>query len=70
MSNTPKRRVYAPPEPDDIEEAASMLAEKMDRDSEFEDGFSGLLKAIARAYAHHLNCENEGEELDNDHETA
>ncbi|MCL4237626.1 MAG: hypothetical protein KJ047_05215 [Anaerolineae bacterium] len=65
-----KHRVYYPPEPAEIEEAAALLRQKMDRDSDFEDGFGGLLKAIAKAYANHLNRENGSGVLDNDHETA
>ncbi len=65
-----RHTVYYPPEAGDIEEAAALLRQKMDRDSEFEDGFGGLLKAIAKAYAHHLTRHHEAERLDNDQQTA
>lgn len=65
-----RHTVYYPPEAGEIEEAAALLRQKMDRDSDFEDGFGGLLKAIAKAYANHLNRENGSGALDNDHETA
>lgn len=70
MDKTSKHKVYNPPEPEEIEEAASLLRQKMDRDSDFEDGFSGLLKAIARAYANNLSRESAGGELDNDQQSA
>ena len=65
-----KHITYNPPETADIEKAAALLRQKMNRDSDFEDGFGGLLKAIAKAYAHNLTRENGAGELDNDPETA
>lgn len=69
MSKVTKLRVYCPPEPAALEEAAALLCERLGRDSEFEDGFGSLLKAIAKAYAHHLSREHNGGELDSDHKT-
>lgn len=66
MDKPGKHKVYNPPEPEAIEEAAALLRQKMDRERDFEDGFSGLLKAIARAYANNLSRENAGGALDND----
>ncbi len=69
MSKTTKLIIYCPPEPEELEEAAALLSERLGRDSEFEDGFGGLLKAIAKAYAHNLSREHNGGELDSDHKT-
>ena len=65
-----KHTTYYPPEAEDIDKAAALLRQKMNRDSDFEDGFGGLLKAIAKAYANHLNRENGSGVLDSDHKTA
>jgi len=69
MSKTTKIIIYCPPEPAELEEAAALLSERLGRDSEFEEGFGGLLKAIAKAYAHHLSREHSAGELDSDHKT-
>ncbi len=69
MKKARRRKVYYPPKTEDIEEAASLLRERLGRDSDFEDGFGSLLKAIAKAYAHNLSREAE-EEFDNGQQTA
>jgi hypothetical protein len=60
------RKVYHPPEPEDIEKAAHQLCQALDRDSDFEDGFGNLLKVIARAYAKNLTRDSQGDLLDNE----
>jgi len=70
MNQPTRRRVYAPPEPEEIEEAAALLRQRMDRDRDFEDGFSKLLKSIAKAYAHNLTRSEQTGELDNDPKSA
>lgn len=73
MADTEKlhrRRVYLPPKPAELEEIAALLCQKMDRDSEFEAGFGGLLKSIAKAYANHLSrSDDDSERLDSGRKT-
>lgn len=69
MRKTTKTIIYCPPEPAVLEKAAALLSERLGRDSEFEEGFGGLLKAIAKAYAHHLSREHSVGELDSDYKT-
>ncbi len=64
------RKIYHPPEPEDIEEAASLLCQSLDRGEDFENGFGNLLKVIARAYARNLSRESSGDVLDNDRKSA
>lgn len=70
MTRKSRRCVYHPPEPQEIEAAAANLRAKLGRDSDFEDGFCNLLKAIAKAYANNLNREHESGALDNGNETS
>jgi len=70
MEQPTRRRVYSPPEPEEIEEAAALLRQRMDRDNEFEDGFGNLLKSIAKAYAHNLTRSEQAGELDNGSKSA
>ena len=61
----PVRKIYRPPEPEAIEDAAERLSHSLNRDADFEEGFGNLLKVIARAYAKNLSRETNGELLDN-----
>ncbi len=59
------RKIYHPPEPEAIEDAAARLSHSLNRDADFEEGFGNLLKVIARAYAKNLSRDTQGELLDN-----
>jgi hypothetical protein len=59
------RKIYHPPEPEAIEDAAERLSRSLNRGADFEEGFGNLLKVIARAYAKNLSREGGEELLDN-----
>ena len=57
MSNLSKRKVYIPPDPDELETIAGQLRESLDENHEFEAGFGNFLKVLSRAYANNLSRE-------------
>ena len=52
-----KRKVYYAPGSEQLEDVAVWLREKLERNSDFEDGLGNLLKAITKAYVNLLNQE-------------